>query len=254
MSDATKTIGQSRLMLHAGGKLCSMEDLQRVATPQGTDTWTPVPHVRVIDEVRETLDRTGLGVTDEAYALYRNGDRFFGLLGLSIKGGDGDYQVVVGVRNSHDQSFPIGLVVGSRVFVCDNLAFSSEIEVTRRHTKRVFEDFPRLIATAAGRINESAERQERRFNHYRGFELTDNQVHDILVQSLDVEAIGCQALPKVLQQWREPIHEEFKPRTMWSLWNAYTEVYKSLAPQRLPRHTFALQGLLDLTTQFSLAG
>jgi hypothetical protein len=33
---------------------------------------------------------------------------------------------VLGLRNSHDKRFPAGLVGGSAVFVCDNLAFSGE--------------------------------------------------------------------------------------------------------------------------------
>lgn len=248
-----KQIGNSSLHLHAGGKLVSMRDLLRVKTPEATKSWTPVPHDLVIDEVEETLDRAGLAVTDSAFGLYKEGARFFGLLGLGIKGGDGAYQVVVGVRNSHDKSFPIGLVVGSRVFVCDNLAFSSEIEVTRRHTRHVFDDFPRLIATAVGQIANSAERQEKRFAHYRQTELTDTQVHDLLIQSMDVDAIGPKLLPQVLKEWREPRHPEFKERTAWSLLNCYTEAYKSLNVANLPRKAMALQGLMDVYSRLDLS-
>jgi hypothetical protein len=30
----------------------------------------------------------------------------------------------------------------------------------------------------------------------------------------------------VLEAWEEPRHEEFSPRTAWSLFNAFTEVQK----------------------------
>jgi hypothetical protein len=33
---------------------------------------------------------------------------------------------------------------------------------------------------------------------------------------------------KVSREWRKPQHEEFEPRNMWSLYNAFTEVYKGL--------------------------
>ena len=44
---------------------------------------------------------------------------------------------VVGVRNSHDKSFPAGLVIGASIFVCDNLSFSGEVKLARKHTVHV---------------------------------------------------------------------------------------------------------------------
>src|SRR3954449_13306587 len=38
-------------------------------------------------------------------------------------------------RDRHNKSLPIGFCAGSRVFVCDNLAFRSELLVTRKHTR-----------------------------------------------------------------------------------------------------------------------
>ena len=244
-------MGNSKLVMHAGAKQATWDDVTKVETPEPSGRWMPVPHARVVEEVAESLKRTGLEITDSAYALDNGGQRFFGLLGLNVKGGDGAYQLVVGARNSHDKSFPIAMAVGSRVFVCDNLAFSSEIQVTRRHTTNVMGDFPRLIATACGRLRASAEDQERRFNHYRDVGLSDTEVHDILVQSLDIKAIGSTALPKVLHEWREPSHEEFAvDHSAWRLWNAYTEVLKGYDVMALSQRTVALQGLMDVYTRF----
>lgn len=249
----TVKMGDSKLVLHMGAKKATWEDVLRVETPEPEGRWMPVPHARVIEEVVSHLDRVGLKVVESAYALDSANQRFFSLLGLDVKGGDGEYQLVVGARNSHDKTFPISMAVGSRVFVCDNLAFSSEIQVTRRHTKNVMDDFPRLIATACGRIKSSAEDQERRFNHYKDVVLNDTQVHDILVQSLDIKAIGSTALPKVLQEWREPSHPEFAvDHSAWRLWNAYTEVLKGYDVMALGQRTCALQGLMDVYTRMPI--
>ena len=253
MTWETQQIGESKLILHVGAAKAGLEDVTAVATPEATDTWVPVAHRDVIDEVSSCLGRTGMAVTESAFALYGNGARFFGLLGLDCKGGDGGnaYQLVVGIRNSHDRTFPVGLVVGSRVFVCDNLAFSSEITVTRRHTKNVMDDFPRLITTAVGRIADAADVQERRFAHYRDVKMTDEQAHDMLIQSMDIKAVGSVALPKILQEWREPSQEAFREDfSAWRLWNAYTEVFKGYGGERLPARSIALQGLFDVYTRF----
>lgn len=47
----------------------------------------------------------------------------------------GDYTDMLGLKNSHDKSLPIGIAFGSRVFDCDNLAFSAD-HVIRRKTRR----------------------------------------------------------------------------------------------------------------------
>ena len=51
-------------------------------------------------------------------------------------------------------------------------------------------------------------------------------------------------IPEVLKEWREPRHEEFQPRNIWSLFNAFTEALKGNLIE-LPRRTEALHGLLD---------
>jgi hypothetical protein len=53
-----------------------------------------------------------------------------------------DYTDTVGLRNSHDKSFPIGIAFGSRVFVCDNLAFHGEHVIRRKHTVKAKRELP----------------------------------------------------------------------------------------------------------------
>ena len=247
----TAVIGNSKLYNHVNAGLVDWKDLPFIKTPGVTKTHVPIPHHKLVEEVKASLEGVNLTVKEEAYSVNKDGQKFFGLLGLNAANQNNDYQLVVGLRNSHDKSFPAGLVAGTRVFVCDNLAFSSEVTVTRKHTSRLMDDLPRLIATACGMINEANECQEQRVEHYQNFAIKDPQVHDLLIRSMKVSAIGSTAIPKVLGQWNDPKHEEFRPRTLWSLFNAYTEVYKAIKLDRLPRKTIALQGLLDTFSRFA---
>jgi hypothetical protein len=56
----------------------------------------------------------------------------------------------VGIRNSHDKTFPAGLVAGTKVFCCDNLAFSGEVQISRKHTRFAERDLTHLTARAVG--------------------------------------------------------------------------------------------------------
>ena len=47
--------------------------------------------------------------------------RYFGLMQIQRAESDEDYCWVLGLRNSHDKTFPAGIVAGATVLCCDNL-------------------------------------------------------------------------------------------------------------------------------------
>ena len=140
----------ARLMVHCGGTRVERRELAGLGTPAPTATWQPIPHATLLAEVEGALGRNGLRVTGEEHAVAREGDRYFGLLQVANGKAPEDHAWVLGLRNSHDQSFPAGLVVGSRVLACDNLAFSGEIVLARKHTRWILRDLPRLVLDGVG--------------------------------------------------------------------------------------------------------
>jgi len=233
------------LLLHCGGEETSFEEIEMVPTPESTKSWTPIPHADLVNRVRDTITQTGLKVTQEQHGLAYDGARYFGLMRLENGDDHDDYGTLMGLRNSHDKVFPAGLSVGAHVFVCDNMSFSGEIVIARKHTRWIGRDLPQLIATAVGKIGDARRGQDMRFAAYKQYELTDAEAHDLTIQALDVRAISTRNLPKVIEQWREPDHEEFGDKTLWRYFNACTEALKVVKPENLPRRTMALHGLLD---------
>ena len=217
--------------------------------PPRTKTWVPIAHSALLDGVRSALERTGLTIAEEAHALAREGGRYFGLLRLTDGSDLGDFSLTVGLRNSHDQTFPAGIAVGATVLVCSNLSFSGEIKLARKHTAHIARDLPQLIDAAVGRLGDMRRSQELRFERYKQHELTDAQAHDLLVNALDARVLPVTKLPLALREWRTPRHPEFREggKTAWRFFNAVTEVVKGGDLQTLPRRTTALHGLLDAT-------
>jgi hypothetical protein len=205
----------------------------------------PLAHARLLDGVQSALERVGLHVAGEAHGLARDGSRYFGLLQVANGDNPEDFGLVVGLRNSHDKTFPAGLVVGASVFVCDNLSFSGEVRIARKHTAHVERDLPELIERAVGRLGDLRRSQEERFAAYKGHELSDGAAHDLLIQALDARVVPVTRLPTVLSEWRQPRHPEFRQgHTAWRLFNAFTEALKGNL-DALPARTQALHGLLD---------
>jgi hypothetical protein len=145
---------------------------------------------------------------------------------------------------TYDKSFPAGIVAGANVFVCDNLSFSGEIKIARKHTRFILRDLPFLTERAIGRLMERWHHQDQRIGAYKAKNLSNSSAHDLIIRSTDVRACTPRQIPTILREWRNPRHEEFHVRTLWTLFNSFTEVLKGNLNE-LPKRTEALHGLLD---------
>ena len=150
----------ANLLLHCGGQHVSRDDVYGTPTPERTQTWVPVPHHRLLELVESTIGGHGFQIQNQAHALW--GDRYFGLMGLTNGHAASDYDLVLGLRNSHDKTFPASLALGSQVLVCDNLSFFGEVVLTRRHTRFIERDLPGIVAQAVGKLTDMRIGQDQR--------------------------------------------------------------------------------------------
>jgi Domain of unknown function (DUF932) len=236
---------QTDLILHCGAHKVERAEVENVPTPESTPTWTPIPHTALIDRVEDTIRGNGLSIVNQTHSMTRGGLRYFGLMQIANGQNSDDYAWVLGTRNSHDKQFPAGLVVGASVFVCDNLSFSGEVRMTRKHTTHILRDLPGLVQGAVGRLMEKWNHQDQRIAAYKASELNDKDAHDLIVRAIDARSLTAVQVPKVLQEWRRPRHEAFEPRTAWSLFNGFTESLKDLSLESLSARTQRLHGLFD---------
>lgn len=235
------------LMLHCGGYEAAIEDVRRVPTPENTRTHYPIPHATFIDIVDTALEDAGLEVKEQAHALNRNGSHYFGLIKLA--GGD-DYSTVIGLRNAHNKKFSAGFVMGSQVFVCDNLCLSGEVKIQRKHSVNILRDLPGLVSQGIGQLGRKKIEQDQRIEYYKDFGLKSKKVHDFLVRAcVDNRLFPPSKIPRILKEYRTPTHEEFLGedggQTAWTLMNAITEVQKGSNVFNLPKQQSRMIGMLD---------
>ena len=62
------------------------------------------------------------------------------------------YKYMLGFRHGNRLNMCTGVVLGVTVMVCDNLCFSGEIEVRRRHTMHVKRDLPMMIESSIDKL------------------------------------------------------------------------------------------------------
>ena len=219
------------LVVHRGGWEATKADLAAVPVPEPTESYHPVPYGRFVEEIELHMPRFGLTVNSSAFALAREGCQMFGVLTCANGKPASDYALAMGVRNSYDRSLAVGLTLGSRVFCCDNLAFSGEVTMNRKHTVNVFRDLPDLIYRMLSQVSSMRERTDGEIAAMKVRELPPAHAHHLMVEAIRAGVLPASRLPKVIEAWEEPEHEEFQPRTAWSLFNAFTEVQKSACPR-----------------------
>lgn len=124
----------SALLAHCGATYVTREALELYEPPEGTDTWKPVAHAELVDTIHEEIASRGLTVRKEQYAVQGGGDLLFATIDLEWES-NGEYAAALGLRTSNNKKFPIQMVSGFRVFVCDNLCFSGEIIALKRRPR-----------------------------------------------------------------------------------------------------------------------
>jgi hypothetical protein len=231
--------------LHSGGELVPYEMLRQLTTPEPTTTHVPIPHHRVVDLAVHSLSFYGHEVVEQHHALDKDGMRYFGL--LTLKSPYSDYTDTVGLRNSHDRTFPIGIGFGSRVFVCSNLAFSADIVIKRKHTANARRDLPGLIGELIEPLALARERQHKQLLTYQGTPLSDAQADHAIMNMFRRDVIGVQRIADVHEQWQCPAHD-WGDKTAWRLFNAATFALSGKVAER-PDLTKQLHQVIDATCE-----
>jgi len=231
------------LLTHCGANRVEREQVMFHPAPQSTDTWHPIPHGVLVDEVFRNLERFDITITEEAHAMTPNGNRYFGL--FQVKSLQSDFAAVIGARNSHDKAFGAGIVLGSSVFVCDNLCFDGEIKVGRRHTLNIMDDLPGKVHDAIEKTAGYIEYQEKRIVTYKETEISNRMADHAIVEMFRRGIITTSRVRNVVKEWDAPRHPEFaEASNVWRLFNAATEANKGVQLSD-PTKDYKLHGLME---------
>lgn len=229
------------LLLHTGAEAIDYDGLRALPVPDATSTHVPIPHHSVVDMVKYSLGFFGHELIEEDYGVTPDGARFFGV--LSLRSPYGDYTDTVGLRNSHDKRFPIGISIGSRVFVCDNLAFNGEHVIKRKHTANAKRDLPGLVAQVIEPMGEARKAQALTFERYKATELTEDWANQAIMRMYRKGAINVTRIADVLSAFEEPPHD-WGDKTCWRMFNAATFALTGRVSED-PRITTTVHEVID---------
>lgn len=230
-----------QLNLHKGGELVTLDQLRAVALPEATESHLPLAHFDLVSMVKYALGYFEHEVISEQHAIDHDGMRYFGL--LSLRSPYSDYEDTVGLRNSNDRTFPIGIAFGSKVFVCSNLAFSGDHIIKRKHTANSKRDLPGLVAEVVEPLRQQRIAQNQKLLTYQATPLSDAAADHVILDLYRKDVIGVQAIGHVLDAYENPPHD-WGDKTAWRMFNATTFALAGKVAER-PILTKALHQVID---------
>src|SRR5580692_6847939 len=217
------------LIAHCGTEKIGREQLALVPFPPGTATHKVIPHHEVIDALVDTLSLRHIAPVREEYAVSKDGMKMFGIMELETT--FQDCRFALGIRNAHDKSMRLAMTVGYRVFVCDNMAFAGDFTpVLAKHSKNF--NLTRALSAGVDDMQRNFEPMVKAVEKWRGDQLTDVTARLLIYRAFIESELD---VPKHLARpvhdlYFNPQHEDFQPRMLWSLSNAFTSAFKELEP------------------------
>jgi hypothetical protein len=239
------------LCAHSGAEKVTRQQLAMVPTPAATHSHTPIPHIELVERLEKVLISKKLRIESEEYAVQSDGGmKLFGTLKLAyevtvnrptIQG----YRFALGIRTANDKSLAVQMIAGANVFVCDNMAFhGSAIVCSRKHTAHID-----IQAELEGGVTKALAQFaviRQSIDSLQIGTIDDNSAKAIILDAAIKGVMPLRLIPHVHKAYFTPLHQEFEPRTMWSLHNAFTESFKLLVPG------VAMQSGIELGEMFGM--
>ena len=221
-------MSETSTLISCTGKITRAE-LTMLPTPPATETHIPIVHAAAVETLVETLSHRHIGIVGEEFAVSTDGMEMFGV--LDLEAGFEGCRFAIGIRNANNKRFRLACTVGLRVFVCYNLAFRGDYTpVLAKHSKHFsLED---ALSIGVDRMQRNFDPMRQQVERWRAQQVS-GEVARLTIYRAFIE--GELEVPKHLARrvhdlYFNPQHEEFAPRTMWSLSNAFTSAFKELDP------------------------
>jgi len=240
------------LSLLGGGDRISRIELAQVSTPDSTETYRPISHHSLVNRLEDQLNNINQRIVQEQHLITNKGNHYFGLFEIQDKNSPTPSETaqIVGLRNSHDKKFPAGIMAGDAPFICSNLCFDNEIVINRRHTKNFFNVIDGLLQSAVYRLMDKKHITELRNHRYKQVTVDQATVDHLVLDAYRNGACSRSQVLPIIEQFIDPEHDAFIEPTVYSLKNAFTNIWRGNVFST-PKFSAGLHKTLDAYTGFS---
>jgi len=220
-------------MITVHGNNVDVEQLHevKVVKPQRAGrVWKGIQHGELVDAITDEVTSRGWKITDQQFSLSKNRADLAGAFELQIPNLEApkDQAFSLGFITSNNMRRPLKLVVGTRVFVCNNGMATGQILMNKKHTIN-FDLYNELEYS----IDEYMDKA-RLINNYveslKNRNLTEPETEHILITAGRQGVMPWSRIGQVDEEYRNPTYQDHDERTSFGLLQAFTHIVKKNPP------------------------
>lgn len=211
-------------------------EIFRVPIPHKTDSYSPVAHQDVVNEVHENLDKLGLNVKDKKYRANKKGTQVIG--NFDVESGDSDFDFRLAFRNSYDKSMSLAFVAGVSVMICSNGMIAGEMQFVRKHTGTILQEMRFKVGNAIKDFHDIMKKSQDHSYQMKNIQIDKTATAELCGRFfMEQDIITSSQLNTIRDELANPSYNDFQDPTLWSLYNHTTHALKTTHPTKyLDKH------------------
>ena len=233
----------STLLYNSGSDIkVEREYLANLQTPAPMGSrHAPYPFYAFATDTVNAIERAGFTIESEDYAITKDEQRLFGLLNVSrpvvpAAPSHGvpalyrpNWNLLVGVCGTHDQSKSRALCIGSRVMACTNLCFHGDLGNWKsKQTTNIAQRIPEMVADAVAGLGNAGRRLTIDFDAFNAKQISRDIGDKVLLDIYRSGGFSASQMCRAVDDWDKCSVEEHtvNGRSLWWLFNSATMALK----------------------------
>lgn len=211
-----------------GSKYVNYPELKNLPMPDTTSTFKPIPFYDFVTKLLQGLWDRRMNVVSDQYIISADGMKLFGLIELENE--FNGVRFAVGLRTSNDKSTRLSLAVGYKVMCCSNgMLHGDFLPLAVKHSANL--ELDDSLALGIDRIRRRFGDLESAIKFKQEKLIEDTSAKEFIYNAFTNGKFPVSLFRTVHSEYFEkPSYDEFKPRTVFSLENAFTTSFKKLQP------------------------
>ena len=216
------------LVAHVDTRRVDEAYVMGLSAPDRTPTWGVIGHGQLIETLTKAVETAGHRIINRDYSVSEDGGKMFGAFTLDHT--TGELAWMIGFRNSVNKTLKVGITAGTRIFVCDNMAFSGDFIRFRKHTGGLNQNELTLIA------QDSVTQMETKLIGFENWH-ADLKLHTLdrtSAEALTFRAVERGVIPggrfgsfhKLFFKKENEDNDAIYPNTLWGFHGAVTQLWK----------------------------
>lgn len=231
-------------------KFQTIEDIKKISIPASAETmkgYQVIPHMDVINNIKEELGKKGIGITKENYKVAKFGNQIYGNIVTDLKS-DSDLGGALHFVNSYDKSKKLEIISGAIVFICGN-GMIKMVDISaskRKHVGSIATIMKHMIYNSICNLEKEYELLVEAKKRFQEVEVSKRLQSELAGRLFMEEKLLTPTQMPAFRRECEKVDSPFGDNTAWKFYNNCTEVLKLSHPSNylndhIKLHKFALE-------------